>query len=150
MPAFYPPCHILHEVGPLLIPAPGRPRFMEVSPDGVIKCMKNCTNCNNRMQIPVGTMALELKCPYTPINNKTLLPVQYQAPSYYCCQLLGEMTATSTEVLVFGSWSPESMAISFVDNCKSTWKPLWGLARELYADGNLTKPTTLHGQSTTL
>ena len=27
---------------------------------------------------------------------------------------------------------------------------LWGLARELYADGNLTKPTTLHGQSTTL
>ena len=150
MPAFYPPCHILYEVGSLLIPAPGRPRFMEVSPDGMIKCMKNCTNCNNRMQIPVGTMPLELKCPYTPINNKTLLPVQYQAPPYYCCQLLGEMTATSTEVLVFGSWSPESMAISFVDNCKSTWKPLWGLARELYADGNLTKPTTLHGQSTTL
>ena len=42
------------------------------------------------------------------------------------------------------------MAISFVDKCNSTWTPLWGLAQELYADGNLTKPTTLHGQSTTL
>ena len=134
----------------MLIPAPGHPRFMEVSPDGVIKCVKNCTKCNNHMQVPVGTLALELKCPYTPINNKTMLPVQYQPPSYYCCQLLSEMNATSTDIMVFGSWSPESMAISFVDKCNSTWKPLWGLARELYADGNPSKPTTLHGQSTTI
>ena len=42
------------------------------------------------------------------------------------------------------------MAISFVDKCDNTWKPLWGLARELYADGNFTKPTSLHGQSTSL
>ena len=27
---------------------------------------------------------------------------------------------------------------------------LWGLARELYADGNLSKPTTLHGESIAL
>ena len=43
-----------------------------------------------------------------------------------------------------------SMAISFVDNCKKTWRPLWGLARELYADSSLTKPTALHGESTAL
>ena len=134
MPAFFPSCHILHEVGSLLIPAPGHPRFIEVSPDGIIKCTKTCTKCNNHMQIPVGTMPLELKCPYTPIHNKTLLPVHYQPPQYYCCQLLSQLTATSTNVMVFGSWSPESMAISFVDKCDSTWTPLWGLARELYAD----------------
>ena len=150
MPAFFPLCHILHEVGSLLIPAPGHPRFIEVSPDGIIKCIKNCAKCNNHMQIPVGTMALELKYPYTPFHNKTLLPVHYQPPQYYCCQLLCQLTVTSTNVMVFGSWSPKSMAISFVDKCDSTWTPLWGLARELYADGNLTKPTTLHGQSTTL
>ena len=27
---------------------------------------------------------------------------------------------------------------------------IWGLARELYADGNFTKPTSLHGQSASL
>ena len=150
MPAFFPSCHILQEVGSLLIPAAGHPRFIEVSPDGIIKCTKNCTKCNNHIQILVGTMPLELKCPYTPIHNKTLLPVHYQPPQYYCCQLLSQLTATSTNVMLIGSWSPKSMAISFVDKCDSTWTPLWGLARELYADGNLTKPTTLHGQSTTL
>ena len=95
-------------------------------------------------------MALELKCPYSPIQNKTMLPVHYQPPQYYCCQLLSQLTATSTNVMVFESWSPELMAISFVDKCDRTWTPLWGLARELYAERNLTKPTTLHGQSTSL
>ena len=98
---------------------------MEVSPDGVIKCVRNCPNCKNLMQVPVGTMALELKCPYTPITDKKLLPVQYQPPHYYCCQLLSQMTATGTNVMLFGSCSLESMAISFVDKCDDTWKPLW-------------------------
>ena len=44
----------------------------------------------------------------------------------------------------------ESMAISFVDKCDNNWKPLWGLACKLYADGNFTKPTSLHRQSTSL
>ena len=123
---------------------------MEVSPDGVIKCVRNCRNCNNIMQVPVGTMALELKCPYTPITDKKLLPVQYHPPHYNCCQLLSQMMATGTQFMIFGSCSLESMAISFVDKCEDTWKPLWGLACELYADGHLTKPTTLHGQSTDL
>ena len=112
--------------------------------------IKNCPNCSNLMDIPCGTMALELKCPYTPIHDKKLLPVHYQPPQYYCCQLLSQMTVTNSHVIVFGSCSPESMAISFVDKCNNTWKPLWDLSRELYADGNLTKPTTLHGKSTAL
>ena len=150
MPAFFPKCHILHEVGSFIVPAPGLDKFLEVSPDGVIKCIANCVNCPNRMGFLVGTMPLELKCPYTPIHNKTMLPVHYHPPQYYCCQLLSQMTATETNVMIFGLWSPESMAISFVDKCDKTWKSLWGLGRKLYADGNLTKLTTLHGQSTSL
>ena len=87
MPAFFPKCHMLHEVRSILIPAPGLPNFMEVSPDRIIKCIGNCATCNNLMDIPCGTMALELKCPYTPIHDKKLLPVQYQPPQYHCCQL---------------------------------------------------------------
>ena len=150
MPAFFPRCHILHEVESLHIAAPYFPNFLEVSPDGVIKCVQNCGNCRNLMEVPIGTMCLELKCPYTPIHDKKLLPVQYNPPQYYCCQLLSQMRATNTDIMLFGSCSPESMAISFVDNCKKTWRPLWGLARELYADSSLTKPTALHGESTAL
>ena len=123
---------------------------MEVSPDGVINCIRNCTKCLNLMHVPIGILSLELKCPYTPIKDKRLLPVQYNPPQYYSCQLLSQMVATSTNVMIFGSCSMESMAISFVDKCDNTWKPLWGLAHELYADGNFTKPKSLHGQSTSL
>ena len=137
MPAFFPKCHILHEVGSFIVPAPGIEKFLEVSPDGVIKCIANCVNYTNHMGIPLGTMALELKCPYTPIKNKTLLPVQYHPCQYYFCQLLSQMTATEMNVMIFGSWSLESMAISFVDKCDKTWKPLWGLGQELYAASNL-------------
>ena len=150
MPVFFPRCHVLHEVGSFHVSAPDFPNFLEVSPDGVIKCVQNCANCTNLMEVPLGTMCLKLKCPYTPIHDKKLLPVQYNAPQYYCCQLLSQMRATNTDIMVFSSCSPDSMAISFVDNCKETWRSLRGLARELYADLSLTKPTTLHGESTAL
>ena len=150
LPAFFPRCHVLHEVGSLFIAAPNFPKFLEVSPDGIITCNNNCGNCSNIMQVPVGTLSLELKCQYTSISNKKMLPVQYQPPQYYCCQLLCQMVATNTYIMLFGSCSLESMAICFVDRCQDTWKPLWHLAHEMYADGNLTKPTALHGESTCL
>ena len=146
MPAFLPSCHVPHEVGSFFMDAPNIAQFMEVSPDGVIKCIKNCANCINRMQVPVGTMCVEFKCPYTPIHDKKLLPVQYSPPQYNCCQLLSQMNATNSDVLLFASCSPESMAISYVDNCDITWKSLWNLARECYADLTVTKPSVLHGQ----
>ena len=146
MPAFLPSCHVFHEVGSFFMDAPHLAQFMEVSPDGVIKCIRNCGNCSNHMQVPVGTMCVEFKCPYTPINDKKLLPVQYAPPQYNCCQLLSQMNATNTDVMLFASCSPESMAISYVDNCDITWKSLWNLARECYADLTVTKPSTLHGQ----
>ena len=126
--------------------APNVAQFMEVSPDGVIKCIKNCANCDNRMQVPFGTMCVEFKCPYTPIHDKKLLPVHYAPPQYNCCQLLSQMKATNSDVLLFASCSPESMVVSYVDNCPIMWRSLWNLARECYADFTVTKPTVLHGQ----
>ena len=65
---------------------------MLVSPDGSMRCVENCDgNCLNRLSVPIGTMALEIKCPFSPISNKTMMPVNYKCPHYYASQVLGEM-----------------------------------------------------------
>ena len=148
MPAFLPRCHYMYEVGSFFIQSNNNATFMEVSPDGVIKCANNCANCQNRIAFPVGTMPFEIKCPYTPINDKKLLPVQYHPPQYNCCQLLSQMVATKSETLLFASCSPESMVISLLEFSQTMWQSVWSLARELYADASITKPTTLHGETT--
>ena len=150
MPAFLPVCHILYKVGSFLIPTNNMANFMAVSPDGVVMCTRNCANCRNPLQTPFGKMPLEIKCPYTPILDKKILPVQYVPPHYYGCQLLSEMIATDSTILIFASYSMESIAISYVDFCADMWRKLWGLAREIYADATISKPTVLHGQSAEL
>ena len=117
MPAFLPVCHILYEVGSFLILTNNMANFMAVSPDGVVTCTRNCANCRNPLQTPFGKMPLEIKCPYTPILDKKILPVQYVPPHYYGCQLLSEMVATDSTILIFASCSTESIAISYVDFC---------------------------------
>ena len=38
---------------------------MIVSPGGFVKCVDHCDgNCPNLLQLPIGPMALEMKCPY--------------------------------------------------------------------------------------
>ena len=60
------------------------------------------------------------------------------------------MVATDSTILIFASCSTESIAISYVDFCSDMWRKLWGLAREIYADATISKPTVLHGQSVEL
>ena len=45
----------------------------------------------NRLGVPFGTMALEIKCPFTPIMNKMMMPVNCGCPHYYAAQVLTEM-----------------------------------------------------------
>ena len=148
MPAFLPQCHYMYEVGSFFIPSNNNATFMEVSPDGIIKCANNCANCQNHLAFPVGTMPFKIKCPYTPINDKKLLPVQYHPPQYNCCQLLSQMVATKSETLLFASCSPESMVISLLEFSQTMWQSVWSLAQELYANASITKPMTLHGETT--
>ena len=150
MPAFLPVCHMLYQVGSFLILTNNMANFMAVSPDGVVMCTRNCANCRNPLQTPFRKIPLEIKCPYTPILDKKILPVQYVPPHYYGCQLLSEMVATDSTILIFASCSMESIAISYVDFCADMWRKLWGLAREIYADATISKPTVLHGQSAQL
>ena len=64
-PAFIPRCHRYVEEGCRLLKSDWNDKFMIVSPDGLVKCIDHCNgNCPNLLQLPIGPMALEMKCPY--------------------------------------------------------------------------------------
>ena len=90
---------------------------------------------------------MEIKCPYSPLSNRTLLPVSYSLPSYYACQVLTHMKVTDTNVLLFASCSKESVAFFFVDFQPMMWQSLYNCADELYGETNPTKPSEIQPMS---
>ena len=91
-PAFLPRCYRFIEDGCHVISSNTHKKFMLVSPDGCMRCVENCNgNCINILGVPIGTMAPEIKCPFSPIENKMLMPVNYECPHYYAAQVLSEM-----------------------------------------------------------
>ena len=95
-------------------------------------------------------MSIEIKCPFTPIENKTLLPVSYILPTYNACQVLTHMKSTNTDVLLFASCSKESVAVSFVDFQENVWKHIYDYCNDLYGDFKPTKPTEMQPLSSEL
>ena len=152
LPAVFPECHKFKECGSYFIANDRENYFIEDSPDGLIVCCSDCkgATCRNPLELPCGKLSVEIKCPYTPISNKTLLPVSYSLPYYYGCQVLTHMKATDTDVLLFASASEESVTISFVDFSENLWQELFQFSTELYGEQNCTKPTELQPSSTEL
>ena len=152
MPAVFPQCHKYKECGCFFIANDSEKYFIEDSPDGIIECCESCkgATCRNPLELPCGKLSVEIKSPYSPIYNKTLLPVAYALPSYNACQVLTHMKATDTEVLLFASASQESVSISYVDFSEHLWKDIFKFSAEMYGDQNCTKPTELQPASINL
>ena len=149
LPAVFPQCHKYKECGCFFIENEHEKYFIEDSPDGMIVCCSDCkgANCRNPLELPFGKLSVEIKCPYTPIDNKTLLPVAYTLPYYYACQVLSHMKATDTDVLLFASASQESVSISLVDFSAHLWDEIYKFSTEIYGQQNCTKPTELQPTS---
>ena len=148
LPAFVPRCHRYVEEGCRILPTAVNDKFMIVSPDGLVKCVDHCDgNCVNLLQLPIGPMALEMKCPYTPIHNKEMLPVQYKCPEYYICQVMSEMKATNSNTCLFASCSPESVAMSYIDFSANLWCKIGNLAMNFYSLGTQKMPERLLSDS---
>ena len=131
--AFIPCCHRYVEDGCRVLQTAVNDKFMIVSPDGLVKCIDHCDgNCPNVLELTIGPMALEMKCLYTPIHNKEMLPVQYKCPEYYICQVMSEMKATNSNICIFASCSPESVAMSYIDFSDNLWTDIWNLAMNFY------------------
>ena len=147
-----PNCHRFKECGSYFIPNELSDSFIEDSPDGLITCVGDCKgkNCRNVLEYPCGKLSIEIKCPFTPIENKTMLPVSYVLPTYNACQVLTHMKSTDTDVLLFASCSKESVAVSFVDFQENVWKQIYDYCNDLYGDSKPTKPTEIQPLSTEL
>ena len=144
-----PNCHQFKECGSFFIGNNNNEHFIEDSPDGLVVCNRQCKgqHCRNILEYPCGKLSVEIKCPYSPLSNRTLLPVSYSLPSYYACQVLTHMKATDTNVLLFASCSKESVAVSFVDFQAMMWQSLYNYADELYGENNPTKPSEIQPMS---
>ena len=59
-------------------------------------------------------MAVEIKCPFSPISNKTMLPVNYECLHYYASQVLGEMKVLNGLRTMVVLCSPESLTMCYV------------------------------------
>ena len=143
LPAFFPPCHKYQEIGSLFIPTANNATFMIVSPDGLISCMANCDRCQDRIHFPTVKLGVEIKCPFTPISNKKILPVHYHPPYYNCCQILSQQIAMETAMSLFVSCSTESVAVMLIDHKNTTWQKAFQLACKLYNVPNPSRPSVL-------
>ena len=121
---------------------------MTVSADGIMKCLDNCDGgCKNILNLPTGPFILEMKCPYSGISNKEILPVQYSCPHYYLQQVLSEMKACGSSIAMFASCSPESLAMSYIDFSDDKWDKLWNLTLELFNVEKVSLPTQVNPES---
>ena len=149
-----PNCHRFKECGSFFIGNNNNDNFIEDSPDGLVVCNRQCKgqHCQNVLEYPCRKLSIEIKCPYTPLSNRTLLPVSYTLPNYYACQVLTHMKATDTNVLdlLFASCSKESVAVSLVDFQPMMWQSLYNYADELYGENNPTKPFKIQPMSAEL
>ena len=147
LPALTPRCHRFFEVGAFFIHHDNVRRFIEVSPDGLVNCPEECDNHNNPLEVPCGSIMVEIKCPFTPLTNKKILPVAYTPPNYYACQLLSEMKMIGANLLFFISCSLESTTVNVVDFSKDTWDTIWNVSAEKYAVDNPRRPTHMESRS---
>ena len=145
IPAFFPKCHKFQEMGSLFLPHGNYPNLMIVSPDGLITCSEGCgpSGCDNRIMFPTGNISIEIKSPYTPIENKRMLPVHYNPPYYYCSQILSQQYACDTPMSLYVSCSPDSMVVTLLDHKERLWTKLFNTACIMYAKDPLSKPQCL-------
>ena len=150
-PAFLPRCHHYIEQGSRILPSSEHEKFMIVSLDGFLRCIDDCRgDCVNRLALPTGNIALEIKCPFSPIDNKLLLPVNYSCPHYYASQVLSEMKVLDSMHSMVVSCSPQSLTMSYLDWDDDMWKKLWELALHCYNHENPTIPVQLSAESKNL
>ena len=152
MPALFPHCHKLKECRSFFIGVDDYLELIEDSPDGIMQCDDVCqgVHCNNLIGYPVGKLVVEVKCPFTPLKNPTLLPVSYKLPHYNACQVLTHMKAISSKSLLFASCSLESLTVSLIDFDDSTWAKMFNFTKEMFADPEVTKPVEIQPESTNI
>ena len=106
--------------------------LMLVSPDGSIRDLPLEDDVQPRF-------AVEIKCPF-PKPDK--IPVCYEVPQYYVCQLLAEMAALEVRQLLFVCYSGRSSTVFLVNFDDDLWEKIFQEADKLYGIANPKRPST--------
>ena len=142
LPSFLPNCFSFLEVGPSFISVFGEENFLEVSPDGLLRCIggEQCTNGN--MPEHLSPVPVEAKCIY-PDPSKPVEPI-YQVIQRYVPQTLAEMAIYKVFVLWLISFTENStvfMKVSFKD---VLWLQMLKIAHDLQGEEKPKVPMKLH------
>ena len=133
LPGFMPRCHRYVEDGCGILKSSKHENFMVISPDGLLHCVEHCDRkCENALHLPIGLIAVEMKCPYSPIHNKEMLLVQYMCLYYNVYQVMSEIKVLSAPISIILSCSLESLTMCYMDFSDELWAQMWNLVLELY------------------
>ena len=148
LPFLLPNCYAFVEVGPSFVTVYREENFLEVSPDGVLRCMGG-DNCENK-DLPEHSslIPVEAKCVY-PDPSKPLEPM-YQIIQRHVPQTLSEMAILKVLLLWLVSFTHISTALMQVRFDEDLWLKMLQIARDLHGGEKPKVPTKLHPETKTL
>ena len=148
LPALKPKCFAFMEVGPKLMTIKGEKNFIEVSADGLIRCLSS-DNCNhNGILDQQKLIPVEAKTVY-PDLSKPLEP-HYKVPARYVPQCLAEMAAFDATSLWLLSYTQTSCSLLLLHFHDILWKEMIAIAHDLHGGEKPKVPVKLHPMTQTL
>ena len=135
LPALKPKCFAFMEVSPKLMTIKGGKNFIEVSADGLIRCLSS-DNCNhNGILDQQKLIPVEAKTVY-PDLSKPLEP-HYKVPAHYVPQCLAEMAAFDATSLWLLSYTQTSCSLLLLHFHDILWKEMIAIAHDLHGGKSL-------------
>ena len=141
LPAFFPPCLCYFEVGPMFIHTDKRRNFIEVSPDGVIKCTLG-PKCPYQSHPNHITMGIEAKSLYPDGNIPDYM--FYDTPQRYVQQVQAQMVVLDAQYLLLLCGGRNSVIAMKQRFDQKLWDKSLFLADQLYGEEKPNVPTRLH------
>ena len=142
LPALKLKCFAFMEVGPKLMTIKGESNFIEVSADGVIRCLSSVSCNHDGILDQQHLIPVEAKTVY-PDLSKPLEP-HYKVPARYVPQCLAEMAAFDATSLLLLSYTQTSCSLLLLHFHHILWKEMIEIAHNLHGGEKPKVPVKLH------
>ena len=141
LPALFPICHKLFEVGPVYADSEFRECMLEVSADGILKCDMGGEKCPHGCSTGCETYSLEIK---SPVSDNIYYENKYFIPKHNYPQVLCQQFVHTAFKGLFVTCTQESVILNSIDENIDLWNNLATVIFDTYGHEALKKPTELH------
>ena len=144
LPALFPPCFVLTEVGPVIIGGENRENLLGVSVDGIVHCINDGIDCpyDDESCDHTKIISLEIKCPYNCENPYT--DMLYDIRNIYVPQITSQMFVFSSELGILATKSENSIIVKRLTNDNETWEQQSQILLDFYDKAINRKPSKFH------